>query len=323
MGVRRDVLASDDDREAYLRGCMLLANTPSGSTALDVHRILQPQVPGWAMRGDGSVELSMWDLFTLWHYVAMGLPTAGVNTNRAHGGPVFLPWHRLFLIRLEAQLQGVLDDPDFGLPYWDWAKDGPLNSPLWADSRLGTNRGTVDAGRLAGFRVRLTGQGSFSQGGFLLAHQPRAITRDAGADADHRTLPRKSDVAACMDEGVYDTANWDTASVGFRNHLEGWRRWPVELHNRVHVWIGGDMSPGTSPNDPVFFLHHCNVDRIWEAWMDRRPGRPYEPTGTPGADSPGHNLNDNMVALLGATMTPADVLDPSPWYSFDNLSVET
>ena len=82
MGVRRDVLASDDDREAYLRGCMLLANTPSGSTALDVHRILQPQVPGWAMRGDGSVELSMWDLFTLWHYVAMGLPTAGVNTNQ-------------------------------------------------------------------------------------------------------------------------------------------------------------------------------------------------------------------------------------------------
>ena len=97
MGVRRDVLASDDDREAYLRGCMLLANTPSGSTALDVHRILQPQVPGWAMRGDGSVELSMWDLFTLWHYVAMGLPTAGVNTNRAHGGPVGLPWARVVL----------------------------------------------------------------------------------------------------------------------------------------------------------------------------------------------------------------------------------
>src|SRR5829696_1697483 len=39
------------------------------------------------------------------------------------------------------------------------------------------------------------------------------------------------------------------------------------MHNQVHVWIGGDMGPATSPNDPVFYLNHCNVDRIWEAWL--------------------------------------------------------
>ena len=33
------------------------------------------------------------------------------------------------------------------------------------------------------------------------------------------------------------------------------------LRNLVHVWVGRDMSPGSSPNDPVFFLNHCNVDR--------------------------------------------------------------
>jgi tyrosinase len=45
----------------------------------------------------------------------------------------------------------------------------------------------------------------------------------------------------------------------------------------------------TSPNDPVFFLHHANVDRRWAEWQTRHPGKTYEPkTGVKGnaADSP-------------------------------------
>jgi len=37
--------------------------------------------------------------------------------------------------------------------------------------------------------------------------------------------------------------------------------------NRVHVWVGGSMLPMSSPNDPIFMLHHCNVDRIWAKWQ--------------------------------------------------------
>ncbi|MGH8653122.1 MAG: tyrosinase family protein [Gammaproteobacteria bacterium] len=74
----------------------------------------------------------------------------------------------------------------------------------------------------------------------------------------------------------YDIAPWGVTSGGFRNLLEGWqnnaRITPPSLHNRVHVFVGGDMSPSTSPNDPVFYLNHCNVDRIWEAWMQPPPG---------------------------------------------------
>ena len=74
------------------------------------------------------------------------------------------------------------------------------------------------------------------------------------------------------------------------------------LHNMVHNWVGGAISQGdprtarrgtmrlsTSPNDPVFFLHHANVDRLWSEWQARHPGRTYEPkTGHNGnsADSP-------------------------------------
>lgn len=74
------------------------------------------------------------------------------------------------------------------------------------------------------------------------------------------------------------------------------------LHNLVHNWVGGVISQGdprtarrgtmrlsTSPNDPVFFLLHANVDRLWAVWQARHPGRTYEPkTGHDGnsADSP-------------------------------------
>lgn len=55
--------------------------------------------------------------------------------------------------------------------------------------------------------------------------------------------------------------NW--ASHSMRKYLE------VKLHNTVHAVIGGQMNSGSSPNDPVFFLHHCNVDRLWDQWQQR------------------------------------------------------
>ena len=75
MGTRRDVMQADDDRDAFLDGCVQLSTTPSGLTASQVNNMLSPQVPGWQMRGDGSVVLSRWDLFVLWHYVTMSLAT--------------------------------------------------------------------------------------------------------------------------------------------------------------------------------------------------------------------------------------------------------
>ncbi len=38
-------------------------------------------------------------------------------------------------------------------------------------------------------------------------------------------------------------------------------------HNPVHNLIGGEMTQMTSPRDPIFFLHHCNIDRLWNAWV--------------------------------------------------------
>jgi tyrosinase len=54
-----------------------------------------------------------------------------------------------------------------------------------------------------------------------------------------------------------------------RNGISG----PLEStpHNQVHARIGGNMETFMSPLDPIFWLHHCNIDRLWDRW--NRAGR--------------------------------------------------
>jgi tyrosinase len=70
----------------------------------------------------------------------------------------------------------------------------------------------------------------------------------------------------------------------------------------------------------VFWLNHCNVDRLWEAWMTRR-GRTYVPG--PGQGPPGHRANDPLFSIVWDSMTPSQVLDPTEsgldWYRYDAL----
>lgn len=322
---RHNIIDSADARERFLNGVVLLNQEMTGLTTAEINSVLSPQIPGFRIFGLDQ-ELSVWDLFVLWHFVAMRLSTEPPRPlrNLAHGGPVFLPWHRMFLIRLEEQLQRRVG-ADAALPYWDWAADGDLleaqqpEAPLW--DALGEARGDVVSGPLAAMRVRLEGFGMQ-----IWSVAPRPLQRDAGGDALAPTLPTTDDVQWALESAEYDRSQWDAGVDSFRNRVEGWldpeaspARPPLpQLHNRVHVWIGGDMGPGTSPNDPVFYLNHCNEDRIWESWMSRE-GLEYRPLDE-DADAPqGHRLDDAMVALLGDSLRPADVLDPTDWYVYDKL----
>ena len=68
------------------------------------------------------------------------------------------------------------------------------------------------------------------------------------------------------------------------------------------------MDLNTSLNDPVFWLHHSNVDRIWQAWIEEN-GEVYEPLG--GWPRPDENLNQAMLPYdkVGQRVTPKSVLD--------------
>lgn len=314
MAAIRENISNPSARDAFLDGIVALDQEMTAITSARLTRFLRDNRIPLGMRGIDQ-PLSTYDLFVFWHVAAMSIPIPPGNA--AHSAPIFLPWHRMYLIRLEEELQRVLGNPNFGLPYWDWAQDGEIQPPmnqwqtaLWTDVALGAPRGAVRTGPLANLSVRLE-----QVGRTLWSVRGRPLRRQAGRDA--ATLPRLNDVRLAIEEREYDRRNWGRSADGHRNRLEGWINGP-QLHNRVHVWIGGDMGPGTSPNDPAFFLNHCNVDRIWEAWMATH-GQVYRPRANEGPR--GHRINDRMVAILGAAMTPSDVLDPAQWYAYDSLNV--
>lgn len=174
--------------------------------------------------------------------------------------------------------------------------------------------------------------------GFMAKDLPTAEDLDAAlAIAAYDAAPWNSTVAAgtsfrnqlegwqdCVSETCDPVSGMGPKCVG-----------PHNLHNRVHLWVAGEfrfasqtepetidgtpvpvaipsadpatdlmgtMSFNSSPNDPVFFLHHTNIDRIWTQWAAKH-GNVYEPTS--GA-SMGMNADDMMwpYAMLGMHVTP-------------------
>ncbi|HEY0014268.1 MAG TPA: tyrosinase family protein [Allosphingosinicella sp.] len=75
------------------------------------------------------------------------------------------------------------------------------------------------------------------------------------------------------------SAAFDDSLTRFERDLSGRHRASFEAeieqspHNQVHSLIGEIMSSYHSPEDPVFWLHHCNIDRLWSAWVAAGGGR--------------------------------------------------
>jgi len=57
------------------------------------------------------------------------------------------------------------------------------------------------------------------------------------------------------------------------------------IHGSVHIWVGGTMSDaGVSPADPIFWMHHANLDRLWWVWYNSSAGGHQNPPLT-GSDA--------------------------------------
>lgn len=233
----------------------------------------------------------------------------------AHGGPAFLPWHRAFLRRLELELQEI--DASIALPYWDWTLDqipGVSGSPFTPDF-MGSN------GQPGDLKV-MDGPFAFENGNWTLhvrVNDPVFLTRNFAAVT--RTLPTPANVASALAETPYDAAPWMSRSQpGFRDRLEGFHG-PGSLHNRVHAWIGGIMNnTSTSPSDPIFFLHHANVDRLWAQWQFSHSDEPYVPSNAEPVSLLGHRLSDPMLPW-GAPVTVASTLKYWEGYQYDNVPI--
>ncbi|MCM2389195.1 tyrosinase family protein [Streptomyces albipurpureus] len=246
------------------------------------------------------------------------VPDAEDGPRAAHMTPSFFPWHRAFLLDFERALQKV--DPGVSIPYWDWTVDNSPASSLWADDFLG---GT---GRV-GDRQVMSGPFAHSGGNWPINSRVtdgRYLTRNLGRPSDPVSLPTKEDVAAALDAPVYDAEPWDsTVRTGFRNLIEGWTeggmddpvRW--RNHNRVHRWVGGLMLGATSPNDPVFWLHHSYMDLLWLRWQSAHPDADYLPrTKLPASDPQSGRVFALDEPLPPWQITPAELLDHTRWYRY-------
>ena len=322
MAIRRNIATNAAARQKYVQGVTLLKAEASGTTTGSLG------IPGPAK------TLSTYDLFVVMHHWAMMelTPPTQSNRNAAHSGPVFLPWHRWMLLQFEAQLQRVLNDSNFGLPYWNWAADGQRskpqqpNAPVWKDNCMGgdgdpTANGAVQTGPFSagtGWRVEV----AIDVNGVL-----RSVNRPLRRQFDLTLgLPNKARVGLTLKQARYDKLPWNSTSGGFRNRLEGWAPAATapHMHNRVHVWVGGDMLLSSSPNDPVFFLNHCNVDRIWAAWQKKHPSEPYRPAQSASQSLFRHRIDDPMYSMFAPGtngLPPRDMLDVSAVYTYGSLVV--
>lgn len=251
-------------------------------------------------------------------YVQVHMDSMAGSRFWAHRRPAFLAWHREFLRRFERDLQVI--DPTVTLPYWDWTvnQNPAVAGTPFTDDFMGGNGDPADQNRVK--------SGPFRQGQWTLnlldGPGDSALQRQFGSNAAP-TLPSSGNVADTLTVTPLDAANWNpTAQPSFRNRLEGWYG-PGSVHNRVHLWVGGSMLPGSSPNDPIFFLHHANIDRLWAEWQRLHPGEPYVPAaGTsnpPGISLDGHRLTDPMQPWGGGT-TVASTLNHHAmgyWYDTD------
>jgi tyrosinase len=236
------------------------------------------------------------------HFDRMTADAAGQRIG--HQSPSFLPWHRRYLLDFERRLQAI--DPTVTLPYWNWTVDRTADAPLWKADFLGGD------GR-AGDRQVTTGPFAHSTGNWPLTVRVDSreyLVRTLGLETP--TLPTPAELAAVLQNAPYDTAPWTGSSVtGLRTALEG--SGAPNLHNRVHVWVGGQMLQTVSPNDPVFFLHHAFIDKCWSDWCARQPpGTHYLPTG-----------NTTDVVDLTEPLppwndtTPADLIDHRKFYTYN------
>jgi tyrosinase len=315
--IRHNILRDVNMRDKYIQGVKLLKND-----------FLRQDWP------------NTYDIFVIWHYNAMMTLTPPDSTsgrNAAHSGPSFLPWHRWMLNLLEYHLQRVLNDRDFGLPYWNWAADGDLppaqqlTAQIWADNCMGGSGSPITTGPFAAGSWQVNIEEGLAPGSFspTLVPTNRALQRSLGSDVN--TLPTKAEVWDAVHRNepnvVYDAFPWNRNAAGFRNELEGWPNGPI-THNRVHVWVGGDMSPSTSPNDPVFYLNHCNEDRIWAGWQQIHDNPPYVPNAQASTRLRGHRLNDRLYSITTSTLfdpiyrgsvRPIDLLDISARYTYETF----
>jgi tyrosinase len=221
-----------------------------------------------------------------------------------HGSWYFLPWHRGYLIGFEKLIRSTvkaLGGPDdWALPYWNYFKSGQnglpraFGTPDWPD---GTGNNPL-------FVEQRWGPDPQQPGKVFIPLE--AINLDA------MTVSEFTGVASGGDRGFGGIDTGFEHSGDKHGDLEG------QPHDQVHGLVGGEkMFPAVSPRplpglmsapvtaglDPIFWLHHANIDRLWQSWRQSNSNN----------EDPGEPKWKDGPASIGQHSFVVPLPDGSPW----------
>ncbi|KAL4411090.1 hypothetical protein CABS03_08431 [Colletotrichum abscissum] len=228
--------------------------------------------------------------------------------NEIHFVAQFLPWHRYFVHIYETALR---DECRYTGPmtYWDWT----LDSEDMSKSPVFSNDTTIGFG------------GNGLNGGLVSPTRPNPLTMCVidGAFANFTVsyytttalshcLNRGFNDGIGVNAGPYEGGLYSPGKIsGIIKTSSNFSTFATTLengpHGAIHSAVGGDLFPSTSPNaestDPLFFLHHVQIDRLWWLWQQADltnrmldfSGRRNLPSGE--ADTRPASLNDTLPTL--------------------------
>ncbi|KAF9507192.1 hypothetical protein BS47DRAFT_1377967 [Hydnum rufescens UP504] len=247
----------------------------------------------------------------------------------AHFTGRFLAWHRLFLYTFETLLREECNYQGY-VPYWDWTLDDYKDikhASIWSSDPV------VGLGTFPDSTEDLTvGTGAFRD--LIRAYPiPHRIERNyTPRPFEIQRFPWVFDLPQKEANSTQTPAEWKkmvTSFVGnytaFQAYVDGFRAEGV--HTSTHLSIGGDVSDiSHSPNDPVFFLLHGQLDRLWASWQAHDPRNARAIGGGESQDltnfdqyptGNGVDVTENTVVYmsnLGPDARVKDVLDTKGGY---------
>ncbi len=166
-----------------------------------------------------------------------------------HQSWYFLPWHRMYLAYFEqivaSTIQGLGGPADWALPFWDYSD---VSNPK-----------------------RLDIPGSFTT--------PGSNSNPLWMPNRNNSVKAANTVLTALDTDFYTSLS--NTIIGFGGpvtqfHPGGGFSGGLESlpHNKIHMDINGAMGdPDTAGLDPIFWLHHANIDRLWQVWLNLGKGR--------------------------------------------------
>ena len=214
--------------------------------------------------------------------------------NCEHGSYYFLSWHRMYLYFFDRILRAAAGDPNLVLPYWNWTDPAQRALPL-------PFRQPADASNPLYIAPPTTPPAC-----------PTCLGRPVALDAGTASLGAGTvDFSVAFADVNFNSPTGSSASFGgqivapmqFNFPHGGFESQP---HDVVHAALGGLMDdPDTAAQDPIFWLHHANIDRMWNRWLAQGGGR------TDATDAAWLNTQFTFYDEAGHAvyMTGAEVVD--------------